>query len=138
MPGKNRFYPHLLPDDIELWERFLDAKPHMFSTYDYDVRVGLGRDPGATSPENIRSMSIDLSQRRIDAIGYTDSHLTIIEITLSAGLRAIGQLIAYPHLFKASFDTIVPIDVLLVAGEIQTDMRCVFDHLKIPYLLYPK
>lgn len=138
MPGKNRHYPHLLPDDIELWERYLEANPGQFESFDYDVRVGLGRDPGAASSESIRRMSIDLSQRRIDAIGFNGPHLTIIEITLSAGLRAIGQLIAYPFLYRESFNTIQPIDVLLIAGEIQTDMKPVFDHLRIPYLIYPK
>lgn len=138
MPGKNRNYPHLLQPDIELWERFLDANPDKFSHYDYDVRVGLGRDPGAASPENIRRMSIDLSQRRIDAIGYTDSHLTIIEITLSAGLRAIGQLLAYPLLYREAYKPTLPIKLLLVASQIQTDMQSVFDHQKIPYLTYPE
>lgn len=120
-----------------MWERFLKAHPDKYKHYDYDVRVGTGRDPGAQVPPNIRRMASDLSKRRIDAVGYTDSHLTIIEITLSAGLRAIGQLIVYPYLFRDTNNIATLPDVLLVAAEIQTDIKSILDELRLPYLLFP-
>jgi len=138
MSGKNNTYPHLLPLDIDLWERFLKANTNRFLAYEYDVRVGFGRDPGAETASNIRQMSIDLSQRRIDAIGHTDADLTIIEITVSAGLRAIGQILAYPILFSTRNPTTLPVKILVVANEIQTDMEIVYNRLGIPFELYPE
>lgn len=138
MSHDNRQFPHLLQPDIDLWKRYLADDPDNFIDYDYDVRVGAGRDPGSAAPENIRKMSLDLSQRRIDAIGYKADSLTIIEITLSAGLRAIGQLVAYPTLFNITHNPTQPIAVLLIAEEIQTDMLPVIEVLKIPFRLYPK
>jgi hypothetical protein len=138
VPNRNRQFPHLLAPDIDLWERFLAANPDRFKAYEYDIRVGAGRDPGADTPENIRGMALDLSQRRIDAIGYTPNDITIIEITCSAGLRAVGQMLAYPHLYRMTHSPTAPIKILLVASEIQTDMIPVLNTLKIPFEVYPE
>lgn len=137
MSPRNKFYPHLLQKDIELWERYLELNPDRHDYYEYDVRVGEGRDPGEKHPKAIRSMAIDLSTRRIDAVGHSSSHLEIIEITCSAGFRAIGQVLAYPLLYAETFRPNLPIKSLLVAESIQTDIRPVLDKLGILYVEIP-
>src|SRR5512138_974790 len=122
MANKNRLYPHLLPEDIVLWERFLSLHGPEFSHFEYDVRVGQGRPIGDSYPDNIRQMAIDLSQRRIDAVGYTSTELYIIEVTVSAGLKAVGQLITYPILYTETFRPSRPLHPLLVTEALQPDV----------------
>ncbi len=138
MSLKNRQFPGLLPDDIILWERFLAMFPDRFQRFDYDVRVGTGRDPGETFDENIRNMALHLSQRRIDAVGWNDNELTIIEITLSAGLRALGQLQVYPHLYRQTFLPLQRIKTLLVAEEVQSDILASIKAANVELILLPK
>ena len=138
MAGRNRKFPHLLAKDIDLWLRFIDANPNRFKEYEYDIRVGAGRDPGEECPDEIRRMSRDLSQRRIDVIGLSVDSITIIEITCSAGLRAIGQVIAYPILYQLTHPQAPPMHTLIVAESIQTDMQVVFDRLNVPVEIYPE
>lgn len=133
--ARNRRFAHLLPEDIKVWERFLSMFPDEFAQYDYDVRVGYGRDPGIHYDPNLRQMGIDLSQRRIDAVGHKPGSLTVIEITHSAGLKAIGQLLAYPILYGHAFRPRVPIFPLLVCGELQTDVDQPLADLHIPYYI---
>lgn len=119
-------FTHLLAPDRALWQRFLDLHPGRYLSIDYDVRVGSGRDPGPTFSDPMRSMALSLSQRRIDAIGLCSDHLEIIEITLNAGLTALGQLIAYPILYNEDFSPTLPVYPVLVCQAIQPDMDYIY------------
>jgi hypothetical protein len=136
MSVKNNLYPHLLPDDIEVWEAFLEKYRGQFNRFDYDVRVGKGRDPGAGYSEEIRKMGIDLSQRRIDAVGYTNTDIWIIEVTASAGLKAVGQLVSYPVLYTDMFHPALPLVPFLCCGGIQSDILPILLQKGIAYEVF--
>jgi len=127
MARPSRPYPHLLPDDIAVWERYLDKHPDLYDNIDYDIRVGDGRDPGPDHSDTMRRMALDLSRRRIDAIGYNGDGITLIEITRRAGLTAIGQLFAYPILYKTSFPTDRTVTMLLVCEQLATGVQPVLE-----------
>lgn len=80
-------------------------------------------------------MAIDLSMRRIDALGYTPDTIYIFEITRTLGFTAIGQFFAYPVLFTLSCRPTLPIQTVLIAAEIQTDIIPVLTYLRIPTYL---
>jgi hypothetical protein len=123
MAIENRLYPHLLPPDIKVWERFLSKYGPIYADFLYDVRVGQGRDPGQKYPENIRGMAIGLSQRRIDAIGIVPDGVHIIEVTQDAGLTAIGQLTMYPILYAIDYPDKPILNIILVCETIQSDIE---------------
>lgn len=137
MALKNALYPHLLPDDIALWEDFLTQHSAQFTQFEYDVRVGEGRQAADYYPDQIRKMALDLSMRRIDAIGYTEAETFLIEITVSAGLKAIGQIITYPLLYKQTFPTATNLHPLLVARQLEPDIRPALIEHQIDYILIP-
>ncbi len=122
----NPRYPHLLPVDIPVWERFLKLHGADYDRFEYDIRVGLGRDPGPTFGKNIRQMGIDLSQRRIDAIGHKIDRIDLFEITRRAGLKALGQCRAYFHLYNVTFKPALPIRMNMICEEIGTDLAQVY------------
>jgi hypothetical protein len=130
-------YRHLLKKDIVVWERFLASESQRFTSFDYDVRVGDGRDPGPNYPDNIRRMAIQLSQRRIDAIGHAPNHIAIIEVTVVAGIKAFGQCKIYPILYKLAHPDHPPIKVLLVAERLGTDVEPAFTPSEVSVLLFP-
>ncbi len=122
MAVKNRLYPHLLQPDIELWEDFLEGHSDNYTHFDYDVRVGEGRDPGPDYSDKIRQMGIDLSQRRIDVVGHRADHIDIIEISVYAGIKAIGQLMVYPQLYQDTFHPSLTLQPILICREISSDV----------------
>ena len=130
-----RKYPHLLKVDVPVWERFLDYHGHNYNHFEYDVRVGLGRDPGPEVGNNIRQMALDLSLRRIDAVGHKADVIHIIEITTSAGMTAVGQLSSYPTLYRATFNPTIPTTPLLVAERLQSDIETALNAANIPFIL---
>lgn len=131
-------YKHLLKYDFQVWERFLSSQHNTYDRFDYDVRVGDGRDPGPDFPPNIRSMAISLSKRRIDVVGHASNHLAIIEITRVAGIKAFGQLKVYPVLYKIQNPTHPPLRAILVAERLGTDVEPAYTPSEIVVLLFPR
>jgi hypothetical protein len=129
---------HLLPADAQLFQDYLDKYPGRYTHIDYDIRVGYGRDPGDIYPPNIRTMAIHLSQRRIDAVGFRPGRIDIIEITLSGGLKALGQLNAYPQLYRQSYFPVHPLHPVLVARAFSTDAETLFDAQGIETYIIPE
>jgi hypothetical protein len=132
-----RKYPHLLSVDVPVWERFLALHGHQFSRFEYDVRVGNPRDPGPQFEPNIRNLAIDISRRRIDAVGFQPDRITIIEITREAGLTAIGQLIAYPLLHSQTYPDNRPRKPLLVCETCDPNIRAALAHHSIEAIILP-
>ncbi len=131
MAHDNYLYPHLIQEDIDIWKLFLAQHKDKYQYFDYDVRVGRGRPIADNEPELMQKMAVDLSKRRIDAIGYTPSEIHIIEITRVAGLKAIGQLHTYPLLYALTFKPLRPIRPVLVCGSLETDIQPIIDASRI-------
>jgi len=119
---KNRFYPHLLQPSIDLWEMYLVDHASEYTSFDYDVKVGDGRDPGKRFSDKIRKMALGLSQRRVDVVGHRSDRRDIIEITPYAGIRAIGQLEVYPLLYQQTFKSPERLQPVLICHDISPDI----------------
>ncbi len=132
MPAHHK-YPHLLPPDIPVWEQFLQSYGDQLGPIDYDVRVGDGRPNPDLETANLRRMATDLSQRRIDAVAHKGSVRILIEITHHLGLKALGQIQAYPVLYRQKYPGAYALRSLIVAGELGTDIHQVLEKLLIPH-----
>lgn len=100
---KRRKFPHLLPKEVLIWNKFLDVHEKEYESFDYDVHVGLGAElPKDVSPM-IRKIALGLTRKRIDAVGYKSNSITIFELKPEAGLSAIGQCLAYYYLYRREF-----------------------------------
>jgi len=90
-------------EDVAIWKKFIEAYGKNYSSFDYDFKVGEGTDPGPAVPENYRQDFIELSKKRIDAVGYQPTGVSIFEIKPRAGTQALGQLITYKSLYEKNF-----------------------------------
>jgi hypothetical protein len=130
-------YPHLTAEDNDLWNDFQILFPPPHLTFMYDVSVGAGRDPGPDYPHNIRLMALRLSKRRIDVVGITPDYLEIFELTQSAGLRATGQSVVYPHLLRITWGATLPIRTTILCRDCQDDIQSVLDEFQIRLVVVP-
>lgn len=120
---KRRFYPHMVGEEIMVWNRFVDQDPKRFETVDYDFRVGEGIPILPGEEENFARMAKMLSQKRIDVIGWVGDSPTIIEVKGRVGLSTLGQVLGYRTLFTKEFVNI-PVPELMVVCEIISDDDC--------------
>ena len=88
-------FPGMLPREIVVWVEWLKAHAGEYDRFEYNTRVGTGLDPGPSYPPEIRQQAILNSQKRIDAVGYKITQITLFEVKDRAGLSAVGQLLGY-------------------------------------------
>ena len=116
-------YPHMGVDDTRVWKEYLRVHRAEWDSFDYDVRVGKGVDPGPGFPMHIRRDAQMLTQKRIDAVGYRGTQTWIIEVKPRAGLGAVGQLVGYRALYEAEHGAGSVTGLLLVCQILDDDIR---------------
>jgi len=93
-------YKHMSPYESYLFDYFLGEHGNTFEHFDFDIHVGDGRLPPDHLEQPYRDLSVLLTQKRIDAIGYRGKQIFIFEVKPNAALSALGQLIAYRDLYN--------------------------------------
>ena len=93
-------YPALNVDEVLVWKAWLLLHQQEFDRFDYNYRIGDGSDPGPAFADNIRAMAIQLTQLRLDAVGWQGTIPTIFEVKRRAGPQNIGQLLTYDAVWR--------------------------------------
>lgn len=109
-------YPRMSDADTNLWRLWFAKYGIAYDRYDYDYPVGSGVDPGPDYSELLRKDYIELTRKRIDAIGYTGNQATIFEIKPRAGTTALGQLLTYKRLFTAQYKEFPVVNLSVITG----------------------
>jgi len=116
-------YPHMLEEDIPIWNKFLDRNAHLFLRLYYDVKIG-GVYPGPEyGDEKMRKMYFYSTAKRIDALGELKDEIWIIEVATRPGLRATGQLMTYMALWMKDPVILKPVKGVLVTQTIDPDLE---------------
>jgi hypothetical protein len=135
MGEKNRLYPHLMPEEIIVWERFLDTYNPTWDPIQYDVKVGT---PVVTAPDldqNLKDMSDTLTTKRIDVVAWAAGKPIVIEIKKIVGMKALGQAITYPILLAELLTSAELPDVLVIGETATPDMERIFQLVGINLVL---
>jgi hypothetical protein len=98
--GDRLRYPGMQLREILIWKNWLYQNSTRFDTYEYNVRLGDGVDPGPSYPDSSRRMWIANSMKRVDVIAARTGRVTIIEVEENPGLTAFGQLAGYQVLWR--------------------------------------
>lgn len=126
-------YPHMLSEDVAIWERFLVRFPETYDSFSYDVHVGEGlRDQDGVA-EEVKFASMELIYKRIDVVGMVGSEVHIIEVKPDAGLSAVGQVMCYEALFERDFKPTGGIRKVIVTDRMWPDHEFLFKKFGILY-----
>lgn len=120
---KRRKFPHLLPKEVLIWNKFLDVHENEYASFDYDVHVGLGAELPETISPMIRKIASGLTRKRIDVVGYKYNSITIFEIKPDAGLSAMGQCLAYYYLYRKEFKPKRKVLMRIVSSSMSRDTK---------------
>ena len=91
---------HMSAIDWVLWQRFRRQRILTFDRIYYDVLVGRGAVPvGDVDPKVVAAWA-RLTRLRVDVLGESIDHWTIIELRGAAGPGAVGSLLTYAELWK--------------------------------------
>lgn len=115
------YYPHMGPADVHLWNEFIEKYPTAFETCDYDVLVGQGVNVGDTANDIYAHDFRQLTQKRIDIVGYRPSEIWIIEVRPYAGASAMGHILGYKRLFQEKHPSETNINMAIITNAEQSD-----------------
>lgn len=124
--GKLPKYPHMKPEDVAVWERFIAQNPRYFVTCDYDVPVGTGAPTNPEHPENIQADHKILTQKKIDVVGYSTTGNYVVEVKPVADMKALGQILVYRKLYLADNPNLPLVHCMVVCGSVERELGELF------------
>jgi len=127
-------YPHMFPEDLKIWERFLTKYGALYNGFYYDVTVGQPVEVPSYIKENYKRSAEILSKLRIDAVGERENTIDLIEVKPIGNLSALGQLLTYHKHYISDYEPSKPVRMVLVAGEINPNVETVLEDHAIVYI----
>ncbi len=115
-------FPGMLPREIQVWKAWLVLHEKEYDSFDYNVRLGQGQDPGPSYDEPTRRQAILNSQKRVDVVALQRNAPTLIEVKDRAQASAIGQLVTYDALWRQSNPAGPEPKLLLVTNRLAPDL----------------
>ncbi len=119
MSSKGFIPPQFHSDDLPIWRAWEPTAINKYIDIEYSVRLA-GQDPGPGEDKKWGGMWKKLTARRVDAVGYTDVDVDLIEFRAFAGPSSIGQLLIYRTLWKLERGNSKKINLILVS-DLLTD-----------------
>lgn len=117
-------YPHMLNEDRQIWERWIEHKPDIFISVQYDVHVGMEDEIDEAIEENVRGAWFDLTRWKIDVLAEDESVIYVIEVKPFANSKALGQALAYALLYKDEHNpNKIVVPVVLTNSRINTTLK---------------
>jgi hypothetical protein len=122
-------YPHMKPEDVAVWERFIKQNPKFFDTCAYDVAIGEGAPQNPEHPAEIQYDGKVLTQKKVDIVAFQGSLVYLIEVKPVADMRALGQILVYAKLFAHDYITLGAAQKMIICGEVERELEPLFaDH----------
>lgn len=128
-------YPHMMPQDIPIWNRYLAQYAQYYTKFVYDFPVGEGSKVPFPIDEKFKADYEHLTKKRIDVVGYKPTAIDIIEIKPRAATTALGQVLTYRTLFIAQENPTQPIKAIVITDSITEDDRKVYTNFGIEIII---
>lgn len=124
-------YPHMKPEDVAVWERYIKINPGIFDSVDYDVGLGVGTPLEKEQSEKMQADWLALTRKKIDVIAYgLDGKRYLIEVKPIANMRALGQILTYEELYTRNNAGLIA-KSLVIAGKVDRELAVMFDKHQI-------
>ena len=119
---KGYWYPHMKPNDVAIWERFIDKYPDAYNSCQYDYHVG-DAPPFNTLMNDDEDLNQDALYRlKIDVVGHIGGRVDIIEVKPKAGPSTIGQVKGYKTLFIRDEHAKGEVNAVIITDQLMTNM----------------
>jgi hypothetical protein len=120
-------YPHMMPEDVIIWERFIRNGQFLPDDVWFDVKVGIGLPVPSGQPDWMKRMVEYNYKKRIDMVWRVGLDYWVVEAKPFAGIVALGQVIFYSEAFADRFRPNYPVKRAVITDVIDADVKPVFD-----------
>jgi len=126
LPVRRPWYPHLMPDDTEIWTRWLTLYPDVARRVWYDLHVGTPMAAASRLDPQMRAVAAGVSRKRIDVVLLTATEYVVCEIKPEARYTALGQVLVYWRLFREEFGVVEACRPGVICRALDPDCRMEF------------
>lgn len=121
--GNRDWYPHMMPEDVAVWERFIAANPGYYDTVEYDFPVGkVPEFVAEQTPQDHASME-RLYKRKIDVVAKKGEGVWLIELKPTCTTSTIGQVLGYKHLYVRDVSATPDPQAVVICGSVDNDAK---------------
>lgn len=132
---KKPWYPNMKEAETKMWNKFIEENPNAYDEVIYNLKLGEGADiPEGTQP-NIASSFTQLTQHKIDVVGFKGNSIDIIELKPYAGMSAIGQVVGYRELYVKHIDEKANPNLVIVTDFERPDTKTVCEKQGIKLII---
>lgn len=129
-----RYYPGLTPKEERVWRHWLKEHESEFDAFEYNVHVGEGVKvpPSSFIEQDTVALAMaeayrKATQLKIDAVGFRNTEVWILEVEDRATSATLGQLQTYGLLLPKARSVLGPIELACVCRFVGNDMLEVFE-----------
>lgn len=122
-------YPHLMPCDRAIWDRFLEAHGEDFLGVQYDILLGEGATPLTDMDEKDRRLLYCATVKRADCLLIMADKIILVEVKPRLGMAAVGQCLAYWIMWHRQYPYSPTVEVAWVGEQSEPDMQYVCDRM---------
>lgn len=129
--------PHMKGEDLPLWLKFLHDQGRVFEKLYYNVLLGGPFLTGEEEKDKLRVMWRRNVSKRADVVAELENEVWIIEVDMHPGMRALGQLMTYRHLWAEDTPIRKPEKLILLASVIDQDLISAAGRYRIQVYIIP-
>lgn len=132
---KRHWYPHMMPYDVAIWERFIEKYPDAYDFVSYDVKVGSAPAFDTVANPETGGDAINLYLRKIDVVGHKGANIDIIELKPKAGSSALGQVVGYGILYERDYTPPTKPGLVVITDVLGNDMQHLGDSMGVKVIV---
>jgi len=121
----------MLPEDVDVWQRYLGGGPAAFEEVWYDVHVGTAMPMPPDAPEWMQRVVDGVSRKRIDVVASLGTWFWIIELKPVCGMAALGQAVTYQDLFEAEHAGGRSCLAVVICHQVEADVQQTAERLGV-------
>jgi len=129
--------PGMLPQEIAIFKTWFAVNGDRYTGVDFNVRVGVGYDPGSQYVQAVRDDIIANSKKRIDALLFENNLVTIVEVKYRATPLVIGQILCYEILYQRDKHPVLLPRLTVLCAQTDTDTQYCAAQLNISLIVVP-
>jgi len=131
-------YPGSTFVESEIIRAWLNRHGAEYDEVQFNVRLGEGTDPGEDYTEEIRRMSIQITQKRADLVARIADQVDLVECKVRIGGPVVGQLLLYRGLWHRLHPELPVRRLLAIGRSVVPDLADLIEEQGITIETFPR
>ena len=130
-PLEPQKYRRLSKEDAAIWHEYLTTFKPKYTLIKYDLPITTQEMIDSIMDNNYEEAYKHLTNKRIDVLGYTRTHIDLFEVKPRANSHGLGQTLSYSFIYKLQFKPKVPVIPIMLCNYCTAIDKDCFAHFGV-------